>query len=136
MRRVAILLLVATTVLIAGCGGESGDLFAVERSGSVPGAQLRLIVDDGGTLTCNDEPPKPLPDKLLLDARSIATDIEEPAQESMNLEARPQSVLRYVVHTPDGTVRFADNSRGQPEVTQRLAYFTRQAAQQVCGLAR
>jgi hypothetical protein len=135
MRRIAILVL-ATAALVGGCGGESGDLFAVERSGDIPGAQLRLIIDDGGTVTCNDAEPKALPDKLLLDARSIATDIEEPAQESLNLEARPQSVLRYVVHTPDGTVRFADNSSGQPEVTQRVAYFTRQAAQQVCGLAR
>jgi hypothetical protein len=45
-------------------------------------------------------------------------------------------VLPYVVHTPNGTVRFADDSPGQPEVTQQLAYFTRQAAQQVCGLVR
>ena len=45
-------------------------------------------------------------------------------------------MLQYVVRTPDGTVRFADDSRGQPEVTRKLAYFTRQAAQEVCGLAR
>jgi len=136
MRRVAILLLTATTLAVAGCGGESGDLFAVERSGDIPGAKLRLIVHDAGELTCNDERPKALPAKLLLQARAIATDMEEPAQHSLNLAPGPQSVLQYVVHTPDGTVRFADDSRGQPEVTQRLAYFTRQAAQQVCGLPR
>ena len=128
--------LTAAVLLVAGCGGESGDLFAVERSGDIPGADLRLIVDDGGTLTCNDEKAKPLPDKLLLDARAIATDIEEPAQQSLNLKPGPQSILQYVVHTPDGTVRFADDSPGQPEVTQKVAYFARQAAQQVCGLAR
>jgi hypothetical protein len=120
----------------AGCGGESGDLFAVDRSGDIPGAKLRLIVDDGGTVTCNTAKPKALPAKLLLQARAIATDIEESAQHSLSLAPGPQSVLQYVVHTRDGTVRFADDSHGQPEVTQRLAYFTRQTAQQVCGLAR
>jgi hypothetical protein len=123
-------------VVAAGCGGASGDLFAVERSGDVPGAKLRLIVDDGGELTCNDAQPKAMPDKLLLVARAIATDLQDPAQHSLDLKAGPQSVLQYVVHTPDGTVRFADDSPGQPDVTRRLAYFTRQAAQQVCGLAR
>jgi hypothetical protein len=136
VRFLAIPVVGLSLLALAGCGGESGDLFAVERSGDVPGAELRLIVDDGGTLTCNDAKPKALPPKLLLDARAIATDIEESAQHSLNLPAGPQSVLQYVVHTPDGTVRFADDSRGQPEVTQRLAYFTRQAAQQVCGLER
>jgi len=136
MRHVAILLLVGATLAVAGCGGGSGDLFAVERTGDVPGAELRLIVNDGGTVTCDDAEPKALPPKLLLDARAIATDIEEFAQESLNLKPGAQSVLQYVVHTPDGTVRFADDSRGQPEVTQRLAYFTRQTAQRVCGRER
>jgi hypothetical protein len=136
VRFVAILVGLSLLAAAAGCGGESGDLFAVERSGDVPGAKLRLIVDDGGTLTCNEDKPRALPAKLLLQARAIATDMEESAQHSLDLAAGPQSVLQYVVRTPDGTVRFADDSRGQPEVTQRLAYFTRQAAQQVCGLAR
>jgi hypothetical protein len=138
MRRLAGLsvLFVVAAAVVAGCGGESGDLFAVERSGDVPGAKLRLIVNDGGDLTCNDAKPKAMPDKLLLDARAIATDLEDPAQHSLDLKEGPQSVLQYVVHTPDGTVRFADDSPGQLDVTRQLAYFTRQAAQQVCGLPR
>jgi hypothetical protein len=133
---VRVLAIVLLALVVSGCGGGSGDLFAVERTGDVPGATLRLIVNDGGTLTCNGDKPRTLPDKLLLDARAIATDIQESAQHSLNLKPGPQSVLQYVVRTPDGVVRFADDSPGQPEVTQRLAYFTRQAAQQVCGLAR
>ena len=136
MRHAVILLLLGAALAVAGCGGGSGDLFAVERTGDVPDAQLRLIVNDGGTVTCDDADPKALPEKLLLDARAIATDIEEFAQQSLNLKPGVQSVLQYVVHTPDGTVRFADDSPGQPEVTQRLAYFTRQTAQQVCGRKR
>ncbi len=137
MRRLApIAVLLAAAAVLAGCGGDTGDLFAVERSGDVPDAALRLIVSDGGELTCDDAKPRPLPDKLLLDARAIATDLKDPAQHSLNLPAGPQSVLQYVVHTPDGTVRFADDSPGQPEVTRKLAYFTRQAAQQVCGRPR
>jgi len=136
VRVLAIVLACAAALAAAGCGGDTGDLFAVERSGDIPGAKLRLIVDDGGELTCNDDKPKAMPDKLLLQARAIATDIENSAQHSLALEPGPQSVLQYVVRTPDGTVRFADDSPHQPDVLPRLAYFTRQAAQQVCGLAR
>ena len=34
----------------------------------------------------------------------------------------------------DGTVRFADNSRGQPAVLRQLVLFVLQTAQQVCHL--
>ncbi len=136
VRRPAILVLGLIALAASGCGGGTGDLFAVERSGDVPGAHLRLVVSDGGELTCNDQAPKAMSDQLLLDARAIATDLEDPAQHSLNLPAGAQSVLQYVVRTPEGTVRFADDSRAQPEVTRKLAYFTRRAAQQVCGLAR
>jgi hypothetical protein len=139
VRRLAALTgVVLLAAAAAGCGGSTGDLFAVERSGDVPAAKLRLVVSDDGELTCNDAKPKEMPDKLLLQARAIATDLQDPAQHSLNLPPGPQSVLQYVVRTPDGTVRFADDSPGQPDdqVTQRLAYFTRQAAMQVCGLPR
>jgi hypothetical protein len=77
VRNLAIVVACLSLLVVAGCGGESGDLFAVERSGDVPGAQLRLIVNDGGTVVCNDAKPRALPAKLLLRARAVATDIEE-----------------------------------------------------------
>ena len=90
-----LLVAVLTAGALAGCGGESADLFAVDRSGDVPGAQLRLVVNDGGTVRCDDDDERRLPDPLLLDAREIARDLVEPTEATLRLEPRPQSVLRY-----------------------------------------
>ncbi len=136
-RAIAVVVLAAGLAgAAAGCGGESADLFAVDRAGEVPGARLRMVVNDGGTVRCNDAKAVRMPDELLLDARAIQRDLEEPAVEGLRLTPGPQSVLRYDVHTPDGQVRFADDSRGRPPVLDRLAYFVRRAAKEVCGLAR
>lgn len=126
----------AALALLAGCGGESGDLFAVDRDGDVPGARLRVIVNDGGTVRCDDDAPRRLPEELLLDAREIARGLAEPADAGLRLEPRPQSVLRYEVHVPEGRVAFADSSDGRPPVLDELAHLMRRIAQDVCGRER
>jgi hypothetical protein len=126
----------ASAIAAAGCGGSGGgDLLAVDRGGDVPGADLRIVVEDPGLVHCNGSTGKRMPDQLLLDAREIQRDLVEPAKADLDLPAGPQSVLNYDVHTADGQVRFADDSRG-PAVLDRAAYFTRQVAQQVCKLPR
>ena len=136
MRRLAPIAVLLAAAVLAGCGGDTGDLFAVERRGDVPDAALRLIVSDGGELTCGDASPRRCPtSSCSTPARSPPTSRTRPSTAS-TCRPGPSRSLQYVVHTPDGTVRFADDSRGQPEVTRKLAYFTRQAAQQVCGRPR
>jgi hypothetical protein len=126
----------ASVVAVAGCGGSGGgDLLAVDRAGDVPGAKLRIVVEDPGLVHCNGSAGKRMPDQLLLDARQLQRDLVDPAKADLDLPAGPQSVLNYDVHTSDGQVRFADDSRG-PAVLDRAAYFTRQVAQQVCKLPR
>jgi hypothetical protein len=121
---------------LAGCGGSSGgDLIAVDRAGNVPGAKLRIVVEDPGLVHCNGSAGQRMPDQLLLDARELQRDLVEPAKADLDLPGGPQSVMSYDVHTVDGDVRFADDSRG-PAVLDRAAYFTRQVAQQVCKLPR
>jgi hypothetical protein len=123
-------------VVAVGCGGSGGgDLIAVDRAGNVPGAKLRIVVEDPGLVRCNGGAGRRMPDQLLLDARQLQRDLVDPAKADLDLPAGPQSVLNYDVHTSDGDVRFADDSRG-PAVLDRAAYFTRQVAQQVCRLPR
>jgi hypothetical protein len=43
-------------------------------------------------------------------------------------------VTSYYVRDEAGTVRFSENSPGQPAVLRRLALFVLQTAQQVCHL--
>ncbi len=123
-------------LVLAGCGGDAGDLLAVDRSGSVPGAELRVVVNDGGTVTCDDADAVRLPEDLLLEARDVERELEPAADEGLMLAPEPQSVLRYEVGIPTGDIAFADNSRGKPEAADRLALLVRRIAQDVCGLPR
>jgi hypothetical protein len=119
----------------AGCGNRTTpDLFALERYGSVPGARLSLRVNDNGQVRCNGGERRRLPDQQVLDAREIARELNEVAPRT--LARRPGSILRYRLELEEGTVRFADNSRGQEEAMALTQAFARRVAREVCGLAR
>lgn len=132
----------AAVLLLAACGGPSPDLFVVERTGSVPGARLTLVVDDGGFVRCNGGKRLQISSEQLIDAREIerALSGEEekpgPAAKDLVLPPREGSVLRYDVRTEAGSVSFADTSANQPPDLFRLAKLTRTLAKQVCGLPR
>src|SRR3954471_479275 len=123
-------------LVLAGCGTPSADLFAVNRAGSVPGAKLAMVVSDGGTVTCNGAKAVSLTNDQLLDARELQRDLKDAAERHLELPPRAGSVFRYEVRTPDGTVRFADNSPGARGALARLTLFVRDVAKQQCRLAR
>lgn len=128
--------------VFAGCGGPSPDLFVVERTGSVPGARLTLVVDDGGFVRCNGGERLAISSEQLIEAREIERalggeeELPGPAARDVVLPARPGSIARYDVRTEDGSVSFADTSAGQPPEFFRLAKLTRDLAKKVCGLPR
>jgi len=120
---------------LAGCGGiKAADLFLVQRSGSVPGAQLTLLVNDEGGVRCNGGPKRKLGDAQLIEARAIQEDLRDPAGKHLSLPPGPRSVLSYRVRDENGSVSFSENSSHQPPVFHRLALFALQTAQRVCGL--
>lgn len=141
-RRVATALLVvlpACAAVAVGCGGVlSPDLFVVTREGSTPGAKLALLVNEEGVVRCNPRGAHPsshhLSDPEIIEARTIQEDLHDPASRHEAFAPAPGSVLRYRVRDQDGNVSFADNSRGQPAVTRRLASFVLKVAQEVCRL--
>jgi hypothetical protein len=121
--------------VLSGCGGVlAGDLFVVTRTGSTPQAKLTLLVNEEGNAHCNGGPTLKLSDPQLVQARALQEELKEPAAQRLVLAPRPGSVLSYSVRSEDGTVRFSDNSAGQPKVLRNLALFTLQVAQQVCHL--
>ncbi len=118
-----------------GCGGiVSPDLFVVNRTGSTPGAKLTLLVNEEGVVHCNGGPPLHLSDPQIIEARTIQEDLQKPAASHLSLPAVPGSVLSYYVRDENGSVRFSDNSPGQPAVTRKLALFVLSVAQSVCKL--
>lgn len=142
MRATVVAVLLVSAVL-AGCGGPSPDLFVVERTGSVPGARLTLVVDDGGFVRCNGGERKAITSEQLIDAREIERALRGEEEDRPGLAARnvvlpprPGSILRYDVRTEAGSVSFADTSAGQPQELYRVAKLTRDLAKKVCGLPR
>lgn len=137
-RRRAVATVVAAAVVIGllGCGTPPADLFVVTRSGSLPGAELHLRVDDGGEAHCNRAKPAEITSAQLLQARELARQLGADAKRRLRLPPGRGSVLRYSVRLEQGTVSFSDDSRGLRPEMARLALFTRQVAKQACGLPR
>jgi len=126
--------------MLGGCGGiKAPDLFIVQRTGSGPSANLTLLVNEEGGVRCNGIARRngrtlKLSDPQLVQARAIQENLQEPAAKHTSLAAGPKAVLRYYLRDENGTVRFADDSAGQPKVFRQLALFVLQTAQSVCGL--
>jgi hypothetical protein len=128
--------LVASVAALAGCGAAAPDVFLLTRAGSLPGARLTLLVNDGGTVRCNGGAPRALPDPRLLDARRIGEDLADDAQRDLTLPPPRGSLLRFRVRTQDGTVTFSDVDAARRRELAPVVEFARAVAQDVCGLAR
>ena len=120
---------------LAGCGGPAGDLFEVTRSGADPGANLTLVVSDDGFVTCNGA-KKTLPPNLLLRARQLTRDMSQQAELNLALPAGPGAVLSYKARMAAGTIAFSDTSRPLPPSFTALTIYTKDVAEQVCGITR
>ncbi len=127
---------VAGALALTGCGAAPPDVFLLTRTGSLPGARLTLLVNDGGTVRCNGGAARQLPAPRLLDARRIAEDLSDDAKEDLTLPVPRGSLLRYRLRSEDGTVTFSDiDAAHRPELAP-VVVFARTVAQDVCGLAR
>jgi hypothetical protein len=126
----------ALLVALAGCGAETPDLFLLTRSGTLPGARLTLLVNDGGTVRCNGGSPRTLSGSQLLAARDVTESIKDDAEKDLKLPTRPRALLRFHIRSQDGTVTFSDlDAARRPELAKTVA-FTRDVARSVCHLAR
>jgi hypothetical protein len=127
---------VATLLLCAlgGCGldVQSADLFQVTRSGQ--GQKLTLLVNDAGTISCNGAKAKSLPDPLLLQARDLATSLNDDAKGKRRFPSSPRSVFSYRVKVQNGTFTFPDTAAGMRKELSQLELFVVQAATNPCGL--
>ena len=134
MRRLLPVGLAALTA--SGCGTPLPDLFEVTRSGRDPNANVRMLVNDGGTVKCNDAEPKALDGPRLLEARDLARELAKQAELAIELPPGKGATLRYRVRMESGTVAFSDRSEGRPLAFNRLIAFTADVTENVCGLHR
>jgi hypothetical protein len=123
-----------TAVALAGClNVEAPDLFVLTREGQ--GQKLTLLVNDSGTVRCNGGPTKPLPDPLLLQARDLATSLDNELKAKVHPAPTAHSVLTYTVKLQDGTLTFPDTAAATYKPLSQAELFAIQAAQQGCGLS-
>jgi hypothetical protein len=126
---------VGVAAILAGCGTPPPDLFVVDRSGPDRNANLKLLVNDGGSVRCDGEQHSLDADRLLT-ARQLERDLEPQAALAIELPPGPGTELSYRVRMEGGTIAFSDRSRGIPRSFQRLAAFTKDVAERVCGIER
>jgi hypothetical protein len=134
VRRAAAVVL-ALALAAAGCGTPPPDLFEVKRTGEDRNANVDVVVNDGGSVSCNGK-EHPLDADLLLRARQILRDLQPQAELHLELPPGPRSQLRYSARMEAGTVAFSDTSRGNPKPFLALAAFTKDVTEDVCGLER
>ena len=120
---------------MAGCGSPPADLFSVERSGADPNANVQVVVSDGGSVTCDGEEHELDADRLLT-ARQLVRDLAPQAELGIELPRGPGTNLSYRVSMESGTVAFSDRSPGVPRTFQRVAAFTKDVTERVCGIER
>ena len=132
--RAAVVLLLAA--LVTGCGFEveEPDLFLVTRTGA-QGHKLSLLVNDGGTISCDGGKPKNLPDPLLLQARDLATNLNADVSAKLRFPASARSVYTYTVKVQNGTMSFPDTAGLSRKELSDLELFVVQAAANPCGLS-
>ena len=127
-----------TALLLAACAGsgcglqvQQPDLFLLTRTGG--GSRETLLVNSGGTVRCNGTRTRPVPDKLLLDARNLTGRLNRDARHHLRIAASPNSVYLYRVKLQSGAIVFPDTAgKAHPELAQ-LELLAVRLAQGPCG---
>jgi hypothetical protein len=131
----SVALAVVAIAVLSGCGTPPPDLFSVERSGSDRNANVEVVVSDGGSVTCDGEQHALDADRLLR-ARQLVRDLAPQAELGIELPPGPGTDLSYRVSMESGSVAFSDRSRGVPPTFLRVAAFTKDVTERVCGIER
>jgi hypothetical protein len=121
----------AVALVLGACGGPAADLFAVARSGQIPGADVTLIPSGDGTVRCGRHRHE-LPDPLLLTAENLADALTTPASRALRLPSGPHPIYTYVVDTPSGTFSYSDDSPHQSSTLRQLQAWVLKVVANVC----
>ena len=132
---IAVAVAAAAALVVAGCGTPSPDLFVVQRSGTVPGAKLQMLVSDT-SVRCNRGKALPLTSAQIIQARDITDDLLLVQPGKVKLPAAPPAqIFAYEITTQEGVLRFSDTAQ-RPPILPRTAAFVRRLAKDTCGLTR
>ena len=132
MRRVAIGLAVVLATVFAGCGGEAGDLLAVEISGGFEGDTVRLTVTSDGRGRCDTSELRPLPSDRVIEAREVERELTPLAEEGASFGDPGADRRGFVARTRAGTVRWVEGERGLPPILPQTVLLARELQRELC----
>ena len=92
-------------------------------------------MSDGGSVRC-DGKEHPLDAERLLTARQLLRDLEPQAELGIELPAGPGTQLSYRASMERRDDRLLRPLRGRANTFQRLAAFTTDVTERVCGIER
>jgi hypothetical protein len=120
--------------LVAGCGGESGDLLAIEEAGGPAGGERTLVVTNDGRGRCDGGELRRIESDRLIDAREVERDLQDLAEDGADLGGDPAGDRRaYVARIRAGTVRWVEAEPGNPDVLPRLELLALRLGRELCG---
>lgn len=132
-RPAALVAAVALCIALAGCFDvQSPDLFLLTRTG--PGATLTLLVNYGGTISCNHARAKPIPDAMLIGARDLADNLISDASHHLTIPRTSHTVDYFRIEMQQGTISFPDEAASTHPTLAQAELFAVRAAQRICGL--
>ena len=108
-------------VPLAACGGESGDLMAIEVSGGFAKGRgpLEIVLANDGRGTCADRAEESVPSDVVIEARELERDLNGLAEDGAALGPGRGGGARFVVRIKAGTVRWAEGARDLPPALGR-----------------
>jgi hypothetical protein len=125
----------AAVLALTACGTPSPDLFVVQRGGTVPGANLHLLVSDT-TVRCNHGEPRPLTSEQTIEARDITDDLLLVQTGKVAYpKPPPAQIFHFTIRDEEGVLRFPDTAQ-RPPILPRTARFVRRLAIDTCKLTR
>lgn len=132
MRRGALAAAAACAAALAGCGGPAGDLLAIETSAGPRGGSERLVIADDGRARCDGGDLRPIPGDDLIEARELAREIGELAEDARAFEGGAPGGRRYVARVRAGSVRWSEGAPGLPPALPRLELFALRLGRTFC----
>lgn len=116
--------------LLAGCGGEAGDVLAIEVSGAPGGGDHTLVVSEDGRARCDGGELEAIESAQLIEARDVARELEELDEAELRLPAAGGRA--YVARVPDATARWSERSPGKPEALARAELLALELGRALC----
>ena len=116
--------------LLGGCGGEAGDLIAIETAGGAK-PEHRIVVTGDGRGSCDGSDLGSIPSDRLIDAREVERDLEDLASESATFPEQPGR-RRYTARTDEGIVRWSEGARELPPVLPEASLLELQLERELC----